>query len=457
MWVHDHAHEPDDHRRSRAVTDPAPAGGEAARILALQRAAGNAAVTAYIQRTSTQGGPLQIADQDQDDTQDQDETAQVEPTPADKNPEYRKLRRRARELSEKFGIRIGPAPNTKWWQILGHFNDAMLDRIEAALTELPLKDLKENLHLVAIEYDPHPVGDESLYSKDTRSIGIVRPRVLGPVRAPSRLYAAMNMDNPWQFGKMESGALSGYEGISAAGDEQLTIAPGSRSVMEPQGPLLQWTLRHEIGHSVDQKFGWSDSLAALPHFGGWRTYDLDVEADASALANAVLEKAQLHNVLPPSPLAAHVAVLPHMSTLATHLRTDVVRERLADGTLARYFNRFQPHLPPATFETRRDIALNFLRMAVAQPWTLANGGGNAIVHNGRVHQIDHYGHWVSYLNAERQFKVSNYQFSTADEWFAEAYAAYYNRTRTELRGRLNPQVQQWFKQRGDSQDYDTRD
>src|SRR5262245_52543293 len=98
MWVHDRSRESDGHRRSRAVINPAPAGGEEARILALQRTVGNAAAAAYIQRASTQGGPLQItdrddlqiADQDQDETEDQDETAQVEPGPAAKNPEYRK-------------------------------------------------------------------------------------------------------------------------------------------------------------------------------------------------------------------------------------------------------------------------------------------------------------------------------------------------------------------------------
>jgi hypothetical protein len=40
--------------------------------------------------------------------------------------------------------------------------------------------------------------------------------------------------------------------------------------------------------------------------------------------------------------------------------------------------------------------------------------------------MDHYEAWVSYKADARQHALSNYQFSTPSEWFAEAYTAFYN-------------------------------
>jgi 5-methylcytosine-specific restriction endonuclease McrBC regulatory subunit McrC len=40
--------------------------------------------------------------------------------------------------------------------------------------------------------------------------------------------------------------------------------------------------------------------------------------------------------------------------------------------------------------------------------------------------------------------VSNYQFSTPVEWFAEAYATYYDQKRLSERAKIHPQAQAWF-------------
>ncbi|HEX8109170.1 MAG TPA: hypothetical protein VF516_15660, partial [Kofleriaceae bacterium] len=45
--------------------------------------------------------------------------------------------------------------------------------------------------------------------------------------------------------------------------------------------------------------------------------------------------------------------------------------------------------------------------------------------DGRVYHEAYAGRWVSYEAAARARKVSNYQFRAPGEWFAEAYAAYY--------------------------------
>ncbi len=50
---------------------------------------------------------------------------------------------------------------------------------------------------------------------------------------------------------------------------------------------------------------------------------------------------------------------------------------------------------------------------------------------------------MSYLAEARQNAVSNYQFSTATEWFAEAYAAFYDPKATTASA-LNDATRNWF-------------
>ncbi len=56
-----------------------------------------------------------------------------------------------------------------------------------------------------------------------------------------------------------------------------------------------------------------------------------------------------------------------------------------------------------------------------QPWM--SGGGVAV--GSRVYQESYDKDWSSYAVEARGRKVSNYQFRASGEWFAEAYAAYY--------------------------------
>jgi hypothetical protein len=63
---------------------------------------------------------------------------------------------------------------------------------------------------------------------------------------------------------------------------------------------------------------------------------------------------------------------------------------------------------------------------------------------GRIYQVDQYGTWVSYLRSARERALSNYQFSTSHEWFAEAYAAFYD-PNPAPRGQLSQPVRDWFQ------------
>jgi hypothetical protein len=79
------------------------------------------------------------------------------------------------------------------------------------------------------------------------------------------------------------------------------------------------------------------------------------------------------------------------------------------------------------------------------PWQLGDGSIQQITVDGRVYQRDHYKSYVSYEYAARINAVSNYQFSSPGEWFAEAYTAFYDpKPDSAARSTLNDATQTWF-------------
>lgn len=414
------AHEQAEHsnearqRRPRSGSTAATNATDVERILALQRAAGNAAVTSVlsgqvVQRADAAAGGGQAGNRGS-------------------------VTNRERELTARFGIRIGPAPG----QGGEHFTHALLDRIESALLQLPQEDVSLNQRLIAIEMDPDPEGSATLYSSATRSIGVVRPVLAGPARVPDWLYAKLNTDSAGQRRLMNRGAMADYEGVTPAGDRALGIASGARQVFGAQGNLVKWTIRHEVGHAVDANAGWDPILARQEHFGGWRTYP---SYDLEDVARAILKKAGLDAVVQKlGTIEQRTAI----SSLASKLDPGRIRGTGAAGLLEQYFSRYQPHLSPEDFTRCTAAATRFVQLAAAQPWTLDDGGAATLDVDDHIYQVDHYDEWVSYSTEQRRYRVSNYQFSTPAEWFAEAYSAYYNLKRPELRARLHPRVQAWF-------------
>ncbi|MEM7536179.1 MAG: hypothetical protein AAF639_28610 [Chloroflexota bacterium] len=83
-----------------------------------------------------------------------------------------------------------------------------------------------------------------------------------------------------------------------------------------------------------------------------------------------------------------------------------------------------------------------MRIASKYPFTLTNGGPT--VYNGRVYQKDQYSSWVSYLKSARRHFLSRYQFSSPQEWFAEAYAAYFDPYEDAPFNQLNNETVTWF-------------
>jgi hypothetical protein len=340
---------------------------------------------------------------------------------------------REAELGTRFGIRIGPStarPDK-------HFSHAELDRIEAALSRLPIEQVRDNPYLVAIQPGTGEGGAASAYNAETLTIDIVRPVTTGLV------YSLLNRRGDWQRGRMDKGAMAAYGGISATGDRALGINPRDREVMggvsdalvRAQGNLLKWTIRHEVGHPVERQVDWA-TLSAQPRFGGWQTFVRT--ADVFGLATQILGNARLS--------AAEQQTIEddegaRLSTAFYGLLADEREDKQLDGFVERWAAQ------GADFGSRLTTAVGFVRMALAQPWTLPDGGASVLAIGPRVYHFSPTDTWVSYLQEQRtQHAVSNYQFSDPWEWFAEAYAAFNDpKANSEARDRLHPEARQWFQ------------
>jgi hypothetical protein len=172
-------------------------------------------------------------------------------------------------------------------------------------------------------------------------------------------------------------------------------------------------VRHEVGHAVDSRLGWSRGAeAAKASRGGWRSY-----ADLAACAGAMVHDAA-----------------DAISRLEAAQRTDVIAKMvkamqdrnpsLDDLKGAIRGLDWYDDLPAATRRAvLADPSLTALRAGLRKPWY---GDPNGGIHLGQhVYQESYEHDWTRYRHDARSRKVSQYQFRAPGEWFAEAYAAYY--------------------------------
>jgi hypothetical protein len=409
---------------------------------AWQHAIGNRAFSAAVdQGRRTPLASVQRAQQGQQAEQSQSQESHAQQPQG----QYEGLSDRERELSVKYGIRIGPAPGSTG----PHFSSEMLKRIDAALKTLPPGDLGRNDYLTMIALhkpEENGEGSESVYNPDTRSIGMVRPKLPGlSLRMPQRIWASLSRDSGLQRWFMDQGVIAGL-GTSRQDDRALGIRPGARHVMGgtsnalAHGNLIKWTVRHETGHAVELLAKWLPQLSREPRFGGWRSHGEGPGIDE--VARAALARANLGNAFTDDRAAQAV------NTLSGLLNAKNVRAN-SEGETSRlrlFLRRYEQQVDPDELAIRGERLTKFVRLAISHPWTLDDGGAGTLRVNGRIYQIDRDGEWASYSAGEREYAVSNYQFSSASEWFAEAYAAYYSGNTIAV-SRLRPEVRNWFAER----------
>jgi len=177
-------------------------------------------------------------------------------------------------------------------------------------------------------------------------------------------------------------------------------------------------VRHEIGHAVDAALHVSDTYGRTPAGGGWDTHGGTPELAAESLLAAVgVVGLPEHRALA---LRTSITALINANldtssdlqcggTAATVWSMEVFRQQFADLQDAPYFHELVEQL--------RAIH--------------ADGSGQAGARaprevGGRCFIRGYAGYLISFDGPAYARRVSDYQFRAPGEWFAEAYAAYFN-------------------------------
>jgi hypothetical protein len=168
--------------------------------------------------------------------------------------------------------------------------------------------------------------------------------------------------------------------------------------------------RHEVGHAVDAKYGFSKSYCTSPAGGGWHDYGSTgnltpiVTAMVTASGGAI-------GTLSGTDKSAVITAL-----------AGVMRDGAPEAIDARIDKAVSA---AAAASAKQDPAVAALRQAFSKdkPWDNAEDGGQSV--GGKIFHEAYTGNWISYDQKARARRVSLYQFRAPGEWFAEAYAAYY--------------------------------
>ncbi|HRC54477.1 MAG TPA: DUF4157 domain-containing protein, partial [Kofleriaceae bacterium] len=199
--------------------------------------------------------------------------------------------------------------------------------------------------------------------------------------------------------------------------------------------LFDATVRHEVGHQVEKNVG-GDSYVKTESGGAWLQWN---KPDSMAIRMVVASggkistwpnEAQklaiiqcLQSVIDdqkPLQLSARLGKLPFLADHATNPEQDAQLTSIKD-----------------------DDAVKSLLVAFDSPWKKDAGG---VPLGGRIYHESYEKNWVSYKQSARDRKVSTYQFRAPSEWFAEAYAAYYQPpgAKGELLAKVDPTTKAWF-------------
>lgn len=212
--------------------------------------------------------------------------------------------------------------------------------------------------------------------------------------------------------------------------------------------ILDSTTKHEIGHSVDEKYGYSK------HFNpaGWQ------EPGEDHIAGLLVERyAQCEDPTQKAKIQTLLAIL--MERVIANYNYALlwnIANQLEEGdddtdADRNYRSRLEHALEaldiPTTGQARNEKLMELVDQEkelfaayyfASSEYEAKNYGTQERLRFGdRYYQLCADGKWRSYLAADRaRKKVSSYQYASPSEWFAEQYAAYY----------YSPDTRAWLEQ-----------
>ena len=320
-------------------------------------------------------------------------------------------------LEAKFGINIGGEDKAT------SFGEKMLAKLDGILSNLPESHVaalggitRQNESGVSF-YDPNtniltityniPAWLYTSAKKNTNAIVAKARTEMEKVALPVMLEST-------KYDKGKDASL----GLNT--DERSVISYADSDAFASMG-IAEWSVLHEIGHGIDNKTKWTETMGSKSEFGGWHTHgEFD---DATAIAEVstaylgeegltleMLAGVQIGNAITGKDF--FLSGVAGTDAAGKHTRADVLSKKF-------------PEDQRAAMKAKLTRVYDKLILTQAAPWQFGDGLASKITVNGRIYQRDHYDSWVSYEAAARNNVLSPYQFASPGEWFAEAYAAYY--------------------------------
>jgi len=422
-----------------------PAGAN--QLAALQRSAGNRAVRRLVQRRPVESMLQRHPEHAPEEEEIQRSVGQGEAPPLQRHPghapEEEEIQRVAAPAVQRASKKkLKNRMTAEYGLPFAGLSKAMLERVDKILSKLPRAHTAGNAALKDISGSGGIGANTSGYDYGSEKIEMNVPELAFGKKMPVWLYLLLDKGTKWMRDQMDQGAMADFN-IDSARDAQLGLG-GKREVMAgvsdvlSQERLVDWTVRHEMGHAVDQQIKFMPTRGRLNIFGGWQMHDTDDRRKEVAVA--FLTKAGFSVTEQAAKLGPYKTLLSEATDclMAGHIRklgTDATI-----GNLAKSLN-----VSADAVRTKLAAFDDAAAVASVHPWSFADGGGDRIKQGDRMYHVDHYGTWVSYLATARSAALSNYQFSSPGEWFAESYAAFYDpKTASPARARMPAEVQQWF-------------
>jgi len=223
-------------------------------------------------------------------------------------------------------------------------------------------------------------------------------------------------------------------------------AMNAPNVSDPGDPLagvnrFNKVVRHEVGHAVDEKMNWSSgSEPKKASRGAWKEYGLLSGGDVyramikdSGGGISALSKEQQDDVVK------------DMNWCASNAAGSQLLQRI----MARPWWTGLDGSAKSSVQSDDVLKAMATCLVGSHPWYTADGG---VALGDRIYQESYSLRWSSYAKEARSRKVSQYQFRAPGEWFAEAYAAYYEPgPKGAVLERSDPDTKAYFDTKVDTQ------
>ena len=202
--------------------------------------------------------------------------------------------------------------------------------------------------------------------------------------------------------------------------------------------ILPWAFRHEFGHSIDYLTQFMNRFGSRPEFGGWVAYKWE-DGDSrtsrfksliqDVLAGVCRERRDLPRSLTDTKtyyVQSRKVVEPVFGDAPAKIAQFMTQEREYTGethlaAIAKAIARIKDSRLRSHFERVWEV----IAAAAKEPW-LKGDLSSMYVIDGRVYSYyEGDESWFSFDARAYRRRVSNYQFASPSEWFAEYYSARY--------------------------------